>query len=369
MKELLLHIGTFKTGSTALQRFLLDNAGRLDEQGLGVFAPEGRYPESYKHRLVPKCITAAFLFPDFARVSDGESLGYTAEQCELIRCSREKDLGAFKRFVDDHDRIVLSSEGLYRRPLEFWAYLKDLLTSLGIDRTRILIYLRRQDELASSWYRQCIRSNDDLGWLDTLYTERQPLFDYDSDLMLVEEFFGRENIALRRYAKGRLYGDDIRKDFCEALGLAWSDDFILDSRRNASISFDMAEVKRVVNTSPSYADSDNFFGPLTERLAQISADGEPPSFFAPEEARAFMSLYEEGNASLADRYFDGEALFDGADSDAMPWTRDTDKVLDASILMMAEALTLQQARIEKLEARLNAPSSSLLSKIKELIKR
>ena len=343
MKKLIYHIGACKTGAASLQYYLRDNQKRLGESGCGAFQPREQYPAllagQNKTVLLPAERSGLFLErrAELKNTQDF-SARYGTECCEITKNADKKNLADFKSCLRKYDTIILSNECAYEQPLDFWESFQEMVSEFGFSQIIFILYADRQDQLLSSFYKQNILENLPVPFMDALFDAPQDLFDLQGAVSRIEKVFGEGSVIVRRYGEQYLTSGDIRQDFCEAAGIPWDPDFILADDPNPMISFDAAEVKRLMNLSPSYAASDNFLYKAFLRSTAVIKDRPNEALLSSEDARRFLTLYAEGNRALAEHFFDGEALFDEVEDGIAAWERDTDRILDAAIIMLTEAL-------------------------------
>ena len=194
MRELYLHIGPQKTGSTYLQSVFARNKARLEAAGLG-FAPYFN-PRSGCHYLA---------FIAALRAKGPEAV---LEETAAVAGSR----------------VLVTDEGLARfleapvedaageEPDRLWADAVHAAAARHF-QPRIVYFARRQDHLAESHFAQGVR---------TWYVGRradfpETGFDHDARLARLEAAFGRENITVILYRDGE--PGDIAAEFFAAIGL------------------------------------------------------------------------------------------------------------------------------------------------------
>jgi hypothetical protein len=196
LDEIIIHIGTEKTGTTAIQEFLRDNRRRLAKRGL-------LYPKSLGRAFGSQVelLGVAHKSPwrhDFGKVL---GIGCAADQHQF-----EQNLIDVMRRELAHrgrvNRILFSSEHFHSRPLEIERirYLKDFLSPFT-RRFRIIVYFRRQDEVGFSYQSTRLKSLVDVGRLDLRLLLVAPPGYYDY-AMLYENWasvFGDEAIIPSLY--------------------------------------------------------------------------------------------------------------------------------------------------------------------------
>ena len=147
MKTLYIHIGTPKTGSTAIQFFCTENREILKKKGYC-------YPDfPYRYKGKSKRRNGVFLVGKY-RDENGEWRVEEEEKIFSEGMSKIKEL--FKSF----DNVILSDEGIWlatkSRKKELWKKLQKEAKSNDFE-IKIIVYLRRQDEYAESNWNQRIK--------------------------------------------------------------------------------------------------------------------------------------------------------------------------------------------------------------------
>ena len=286
--KLVLHIGTHKTGSTALQQFLFANPDSLAEFRIHYAAP----PSAIKANAVVHalCVDDQRWVRDFtlshlelARRKDAHTVIMSAESFYAMTlvpalCRRESCGDLIGR-----DRVLIS---------RLFASLPDEISDL-----QIVCYFRRPDHFAESWYNQQVKygslfSGDFFEFLELAY----PALLYSQHMGQWSDVFGREHCTVRMY-------ENITKSII--------DDFVHDVLNiknlssfaptrvavNQRISRDLLEFKRIVNRSLTYDEmalERRIFDLLHEDMSLIEAE--------PDYYQAFLSPHQRGEllAALAE---------------------------------------------------------------------
>ncbi len=252
MKQVFLHIGQHKTGSTALQRFLLANRGRL--------------------------IETRVLYPQTGRVN---IQGAPCERHMLLSLQPLSDPEMIPRLereiaASPADTAVISGEGFCRasaRP-QLRKGIKHLAAGLAGHDCRVLVYLRPQEELAQSLYNWRIKEGMETRpfdrYIDEHLDENAEYFHYDALLEPFEEIFGPERIMVRIYDRPSFPGGSIYRDFLQAVGAPWSDDFSLPQHGlNHAAPPRVLEVMRCINgMAPQRLESSAQLTKLSTRLLE-----------------------------------------------------------------------------------------------------
>ncbi|MEJ0046387.1 MAG: hypothetical protein WDN04_09895 [Rhodospirillales bacterium] len=335
-RQLLLHIGVPKTGTTSIQRALSAERAALSRHGVCYLAGPGLPVPQFLHRA---------------------ALAHGRRDTRMARFRHElgRQLAAQPA---DVGTVLLSAEQcslFLRSPAEIEC-LRAWLAPL-FETIRIIIYLRRQDALASSLYAQMLRRGVvEPPALDTGREELSALYDYATLLERWAAVFGRAALVPRIFERQSLPGGDVVQDFWQACGLAAD----LPERRagtdiNPSMSTQgqalLLEVGRMLQAQGGTT-------PVRDaawtRLAAMVTELYPGRGWQPSrtEAASFMARYEAGNEAVRGTWFpDRSRLFnaDGADLPEAPVSLENLPTLEtaSSVLMRAlRDLIAAEAAIE-----------------------
>lgn len=212
--KLILHIGAEKTGSSSIQAFLFENRERLREQGFEYLFSDGRIEQ---RELALYCVDS-FMGDDHAA-----NLHISGEFLRSNWKDRfEREFGRKVRQACDRGHtVILSSEHLQSRlksPGNI-GVLRQLLTPY-FSEIRVLVYLRRQDQLATSLYSTKCRN----GWLGggvfpPNIHAKTPYYNYQLLLQRWASGFGHAALIPRLFNKSRLRNQNPVDDFCALTGI------------------------------------------------------------------------------------------------------------------------------------------------------
>ncbi|MCR5450996.1 MAG: hypothetical protein K6F00_00045 [Lachnospiraceae bacterium] len=261
MKTLYLHVGTPKTGTTAIQNFLGDNKSKLKE--LGVCYP--KFKTHYKRAR---------------SVRNGHWL------CRGIASEEEYDefMNTLFSEAEKYPKLVMTDEGLwnFNHDEDFWKNLKKTLEEHDIC-LKVIVYFRRQDSYAFSYWGQKVK---ELSYFYYTFSEyiysgeylEKSELDYTKVLNHVAESIGKENIIVRPYEKDQYEGSrgDILSDFLKILGVEWQDDFKMVKRHNnVSMADSVLEAKRLMNTVKAFRKKNVTLRLYLERIQdELEAEGK-----------------------------------------------------------------------------------------------
>ena len=296
-RKLVLHIGTHKTGTTAIQNTLAANRTALGRQGYV-------YPLASMHfKGVQDSRNAYFLG---RLVKDAVKPGsIPADKLQLAQtCRRE-----IAAYADAPEDVILSDERLWYSSTgyaRYWDALRACLEGMGFAEFRIIVYLRRQDRFAEALWNQFVKGDTRL--TDSLATYLASdtvsrICNYAEGLDALAAVFGKKALSVRIFDRAQMTGADVVPDFLDTVGVDSSDFADLrEKERNVRLSNDAVEVKRLINASPAYRSLPNFMSaPLLEYSSAHPESGKTNLLPATERAR-FLARFEKGNAYVAREY-------------------------------------------------------------------
>ena len=344
MKTLYVHIGTPKTATTSLQHFCNENESILEEQSYC-------YP-IFPHKFKGVSITRNGSFLGWVSSSKKDKRNKLEEE-KFFRQGMDMVLENFRKF----DNVILSEEATwsaaFRRGKPYiWDKIKKEAEEHGYG-VKIIVYLRRQDSLADSWWKQKIKVGRRIystsSWEEFVSDPSQLEFDYYSAIKKIEAVFGKENVIIRRFGRQYFKNGSIYEDFMEALGVRYSSRFVIsEGKRNNSLFGNSHEIKRVLNMLPLNKHDRLFFKHIVREISDEHTDLKGETMFSADEAREFMEQYREGNRMLMKEYFGKyEDLFDMDFSKNKKWVLDhTEMEKDLVSLIGRVTMELRQENRE-----------------------
>lgn len=302
-KVVYLHIGTPKTGSSAIQFFCGNNRKLLKEKGVAYpkmpFAFEGIGQYRNAHFLSHK-------------VYKDDKRDYAA-QGEIY----QEGMKVIQESLQQADKVVLSDEHLWNETEwdeERFQMLRMQMEKMGAT-LKVIVYLRRQDLLVQSYWAQQVKEGLQLSFLEYLEQRRYAYFQmhYAKRLSRIEKAVGLENLIVRVYEKEQYAGEErtILSDFMDILSINDLSDFSQDEPiRNTSLSGIYLEYKRRMNQYPIYRTKKNFLVVILTRLQEKEQGKQfydQAVWFDWESHQKFMSQFEEENSFVAVRYLHRES--------------------------------------------------------------
>ncbi len=278
MRNLYLHIGAHKTGTTALQQGLHQNRVLLRAHDCAYIAAA---TAAHLHSFLGNATNGQFL-PEGYRVLDPESLTqrFAFADARTVVASSENFSFFFDRpAIDDLARML--------RPL--------------FDRVHIVCYLRRQDRHAVSHHQEGAKPHryvEGLLWGHQPtalpeYAPHQDLYlDYNHRLGLWADAFGDENMIVRPYDRALLKNGDIFQDFLAQIGMSVSG-LATVGDRNVSLGAAQTKAGHLMNSVKMDAET---MGVL---LGHIEKSGRLMP--ARAEAMHLLDRYRDSNRRLNQR--------------------------------------------------------------------
>ena len=296
MGTVYLHIGTAKTGTTAIQRFLPLNQSKLNQQGF-VFAE------------------MPFHFPRIGEGRNAHFLTMYQEEDEIAKKRWEEGFSTLAEVSKRFDKIILSDENLWRIHAKegFLDTLKTEFGKLNLS-VRVIVYFRRQDQMAESHWNQMVKGKPKLNQSFREFVTKGeyadfPL-DYDAGLRRLERVFGKENLIVRVYERGQFVDGDLFADFLDAIGVEYDKETWAKPEHvvNTRLPENVVEIKRWINSVDAYRAEDvpNFYREVIRQAYGLENQNVVPQQktgrFSDEARRRYMRRFEEGNARIAGEY-------------------------------------------------------------------
>ena len=332
-KQIVLHIGAAKCGSTAIQNFLSLNNITLRDCGVLVPGTDMTVdgPVNGNH----------ILFFEHAIINPTSAI--------RVRDRMNKILEAMDK--DSYSKIIISAENICNQPsiIEFLAQDKCL-------EIIIVFYVRRQDDLIiSAWHQWGLKSFDSFS--DYLNTVVGELGDWNRTVETLEAAFGRSRIRVRPFRRDRLLGGDVVADFCDTAGIDCPECINTGINANPSINENLGEMaNRIRDVFKDLHDKD-FMEVISGLIGSQAFKSDHRSFLLSiDQRREIYRRYFDGNEALKHRYFPdwGDApLFEPPSSLDCSSPSDVEKLRAESALLLRAVygLALQsRARMPPLAA-------------------
>lgn len=297
--DLIVHVGTGKTGSTSIQHFMNLNRDRLREAGF--YYPET--PGRSRHAQF-----TVFLTPD--EELDDQPVWHRLKADDpdrFRRRFRRRLLGeiadsGLSRVVLSEETIFKSSDGTLRR--------LDRFARRNARSLRIVVYLRRQDDHLVSRYQQGVKVGEVRRLADPdLHRDYSDVYDYAGRLALLAEILKPDEMVVRRYERAAFAGGELFRDFLEAIGAGADLDRLQQpEERNVSFDAETVEFLRLLNIDRVESEGARA-GMIDNRhfLPALAAPVQGPTLTLPASVLDdFMAQFEQGNQEVARRWFGEE---------------------------------------------------------------
>lgn len=286
MRDLLLHIGRHKTGTTAIQFFLADNRKALQDHGY--FVPTSGRVHAAHHQ--------------FARQLSPPQLATLGHEYDLAQLSSIRELEQEMTGVAQDLKAIVSSEVFQNcRPQAVQSAFRHYNVS-------VVVYLRNQLEYLASSYAQRIHATNYTGSIEDFYADvHRQSYHYASFLKGWNDQFSGRVIARRYEAKS------VVDDFTiNALGVSWEAFKVRSARSNPSLNSLVTQFKCELNRRETAGT------PTQEKiypvLPSLNALFPAPKFALPAStAKELIKLCQGSDSEVAAKYFGDSVLFDYAD--------------------------------------------------------
>ena len=362
MKTIYLHIGTPKTGSTALQHFLWDNKSILSNHNIEAINP---FVEAWN-------LCCCYFRPK----------AWLSNPFKEDHSLKKNWLSNFKKDIDasPHNNLIISQENFSHIKANNIIEFRDFFSGY---ETKVICYLRRQDLRLESAYQEAIKTVPGLSktfeqWVNNAHFMESRL-NYDAFISKWANAFGDSNVIIRPFERTQFTNGSIFDDFLSIMNIDINEMFVLPKpeQSNVAISQDFIEVIRLCNSIPIFSveeeqkkDFDKRWPREVAFLAPKSSKNTPEkknSFITPLQRENLMKKYHEGNSNIARKYLnrpDGILFHDSIVDDKTPVDHEfSAKNLTPILTEMIYGLT---TRLNNLEEKSNANSSkSLISQSKE----
>ena len=317
MKDLYLHIGSHKTGSSALQETLYNNRSLLAPVGIhdlrvnpvgainngGVIGPPHKYLEK-----------------DFRQ--KGAAIGSNAARKILCAASSLEGVQG-----DVLQKIIFSSENLS------WVFSSNEIDRFcgqlrsGFDRIRLVIYVRAQDKQLRAHHRQGVIDplprlfyGTDMGPNIQFFDHFDRYLNYESRISPWVQALGSSNVIVRAFERKLLFKEDISCDFLKLLGcpselfesLVLSKDSNLISRRQERVLRKFQDLIGVMHGMPLEKQK-RLKRRIRGALANKKSRQSDP--LSNEFSRFLLDRYFESNKNLSERFSLGDSWYQYAEQE------------------------------------------------------
>ena len=291
---LYLHIGTEKTGSTALQTVSGKNRDTLMKHG--ILYP--RTPGEINHVKLtlyaeggPKTLNLRRLA---GLVRDDAYRKFKTHFADELRS---------EILASQCTRIYLSNEHLSSRLINaqqvdrFAKFVRPLA-----DIVKIVVYLRPQPELYLSSYSTAIKAGRKYA-LEPPRQSQNQRYNYATKLFLWGDAFGDENVNVRIYDRNTLVGGDLVKDFFSIMGYEPGSDINIPTTLNARLDHAALQFLMEFNKHIPLFLEESVNPDRGNIIGALATKSSGPALAVPSSVlQNIAKLYEESNAMIARRF-------------------------------------------------------------------
>lgn len=289
-RDVVLHIGSGKTGTSSVQAFLRDNRDRLAD--LGTLFPTS--PGATRHvrlGLFAKSESEVANTPAWPRQNQPDHNTFRRR----FRRRLLAEIGS-----STLPRVLLSDEVLFHLSDEALRRL-GRFTGNFAESLRLVAYLRRQDDHMVSRYQQGVKVGVTVRLAVYARRDMSWFYDYHDRLRKHEQLLRPSEFVVRRFERDSLAEGSLFQDFLEAAGIcARADEWRQVALRNESLDAESVEVLRLLNLHRARTQAKArglVKNTVVKRLAQASTG---PTLTLPDPVLdAFMAQWEESNQSVA----------------------------------------------------------------------
>jgi hypothetical protein len=302
-KQIYLHIGTTKTGTTTIQAFLEHNREVLKQKNFSIYVPEGLSGDRIATRLRT--------IDDFiieSRQNNAEHLNTSQQVWVNNLIERIKHTNT--------DNVILSEELFWNAmctPFSRKIFDKFIMELRRFAHITVIVYFRRQDLFLMSEYQNGLRNgrlkvsgNDCEQWLTKYIKRADDVSDYKTHLKPIISLFGKGNVIVRPFEKEQFIDQSLLADFMHLTGLQMSDEFeVVNTNRNPGLSPFLAEIMRYLSINDSgKAPASVFISPKNESNDKLFNVNKQHDFLPPKARIDLMKRYKKGNEWIARKFLD-----------------------------------------------------------------
>jgi hypothetical protein len=309
--NIIIHIGTEKTGTSSIQEFLHRNRKQLNKNGYYYL----RSPGLRNHRKLAHLVMSS-------EKKDLFTIQNKIEEHNARALWKQKTVNAIyselSSIPNTIHTVVVSSEHFHSR-LTNELELKEL-KSLFEDvfdpcNFQIVCYLRRQDKLAVSLHSTRLKINYDSKRIFPDVTENNHYYNYEKMLSLWAKTFGQKCLNVRLFEKNLFINRDLLEDFLSTVNIGFDERYIRTKEQNISLTskqrFLMIEINRDKMIPFKFRQSIKRY-----ILEDISDRYKDRGFsVSAKSAKEFYFLFKESNNSVAKTFFNRQSLFDESFND------------------------------------------------------
>ncbi len=282
-KKVIIHIGASKAGSSSIQSFLRRN--RFNFSAFGYIIPD-------TNMSVGGPVTGDHVFTLEALAKRRDAAGF-----------RDRIDAIFAQSDPDAEGVIVSAENLSNTGNS------SLISGLSDEYdVRIVMYLRRQDDLlTSAWQQWASKIESDFNaWL---ILALQQFGHWDSVLAEWEAQTSREAMVVRVFDRASFTNGDVVQDFVDAIGLGDRGDTFDFAQSDSNPSITDAVTAMVAGNRAIFTDvhDNRFYNALGNLTGRALVEKTRLSLLTQAQRDKITEYYRAGNEAVCRRYFPGRA--------------------------------------------------------------
>ena len=290
-----IHIGLEKTGTTTLQEFAYQNSALLAEDN--IYYPES--PGIRNHTNLP-----AYAYDqNLNDLAERKNITNPNDRIYFRSAFEEKFKKEIAPIRAKNMNLLVSSEHLSSRVGDETEIRKlmTLFTDFGY-QPKIIIYLRRQDELVLSTYSTWVKCGATQPLSLGAYKKRR--YDYLAQLKLWENTVGKKHIIVGIFDSQRLLNGDLIQDFCDKINIDPSRYILPTTQMNRSLSAKQLEFLKEFNASVPETiegEKNDFRGEIIKALESVP--GDKKATLPAKTVAEIQAYFQAANEDIRARYF------------------------------------------------------------------
>jgi hypothetical protein len=304
-RTIYLHIGTEKTGTTSIQRFLFNNKKILHEIGYHFIQSAGHI----NNRCLPSYGMDDKKHDDFFLIRQIDTINKKKTFREKTKSELEDEINSLP---DSIHSIIISSEHFHSRTntIEEIQRVKDLIYPF-YDSIKIICYLREQSALCSSSYSTDIKAGRDSSFVkysESCNTENV-FYNYEKMLYNWSILFGIDNVCVRTFDKDKLINKNIIHDFSSQLNINKLNALNTEHEKsNVSLNHLGEILGRAINkVIPKYDTSGVIDKRRNRAIASLSDHFQGTGFsFNSEQSKKIFKEFQASNREVSRLYLKQE---------------------------------------------------------------
>jgi len=293
--DVVLHIGSGKTGTSTIQRMLRRNPEALRAAGFHYPRTPGRARHTQLGLFV-RPDDELVCHPDWLTGEYGEPAAFRSDfRKRLDREIARSGAGG----------VVFSDEGLFSAGDRTIGRMRRLTRRLG-GRARLVVYLRRQDDHLISRYQQVVKMGEVTPLATWMQQDWVGTYDYHLRLKSWQEL-EPDAFVVRRFERERMVNGSLVSDFLDAADIALDEAGLTHAdARNESLGAEAIELLRILNLYRVKHEGERpgLFGNHHHVVRLREVETGPVLTLPAAELDRFMASWETSNSRVAREFFD-----------------------------------------------------------------